>query len=298
MGDAPGEYVNVKDGSVLVFVPSGSFFPYGEEKPVTVGPFFVGKYEVTRKQFEVFARTRGYKTNAERTTDMLKVGRDWSAGNSQLDGSGRDCMVMVISIERPLTWKAPWRETDELPGADHPVTQVEAEDAKAYCAWAGLALPREHQWERAARGLARKGDGTRYPWGDAVPGAGAPFANLADETARALIPSFLDANEWLFRGAKDGFARTAPVGSFAPDCSPEGALDVLGNVAELVDDVVRYAGDPKNRPPAFRFGNEEFPMRKGASWCERPELVHVALRGFSYFPSSDCGFRVALPIDP
>lgn len=88
---------------------------------------------------------------------------------------------------------------------DQPVVGVGWQEAAAYCAWAGGALPTEAQWELCARGL----DGRRYPWGDEEP----------DET-RACF-----AEDWN-RGS------TSLVSAHPAGQGPFGCYDLAGNVWE------------------------------------------------------------------
>ena len=93
--------------------------------------------------------------------------------------------------------------------AEHPVVCVTREQARAYAAWAGGALPTEAQWLRACQG----DDGRTYPWGEAAPDA--TLANYA------------------YEGRQD--YDTTPVGSYPAGASPYGALDMAGNVEEWVE---------------------------------------------------------------
>lgn len=90
---------------------------------------------------------------------------------------------------------------------DRPVVGVSWFDASAYCAFRGKRLPREAEWERAARGS----DGRRYVWG-----------NEAPEPKR--------------HGVFGGRQCTEPVGSYPDGRGPYGHLDLAGNAWEWVLD--------------------------------------------------------------
>ncbi len=98
----------------------------------------------------------------------------------------------------------------------YPVVGVSWDDAMDYCRHYGLGLPTEMQWDWMARGPERRD----YAWGNEA--AGTDRANRGG--AVCCRPD--DA---------DGFAGTAPVGSFPKGDTPEGVSDVTGNVWEWVD---------------------------------------------------------------
>jgi iron(II)-dependent oxidoreductase len=95
----------------------------------------------------------------------------------------------------------------------HPVNCVDWAHADTYCQWAGLRLPTEAEWEKAARGT----DERRFPWGEAP----APSCALA-----------------VFSSGGDGCGTgtTHPVGSRPNGASAYGVQDMAGNVSEWVAD--------------------------------------------------------------
>jgi len=103
--------------------------------------------------------------------------------------------------------------------SDRPVVHVAFEDAEAYAAWAGKALPTEAEWEFAARGGLESG---MFPWADEFTPGGLYMANTWQG-------SFPYRDEGL-----DGFVGRSPVGSFPPN--GYGLYDMIGNVWEWTTD--------------------------------------------------------------
>lgn len=189
----------------LMPIPGGEFRmgdPAGEPDEVPrkkrVHPFRLMRFEVTNQQFAAFVMTTGYQTDAEKKGGGYVWTDRWR-------------------FIRGVNWRHPHGPDSSIAGKeDHPVVQVSWHDANAFCAYLGLRLPTEEEWEFAARGS----NGRRYPWGDTPPEEnGQRRANFG--TIVCCAPD-----------ETDGFLRTAPVGSFPTGASPFALLDMAGNVWE------------------------------------------------------------------
>jgi eukaryotic-like serine/threonine-protein kinase len=134
-----------------------------------------------------------------------------------------------------------------------PVNCVTQQDAEKYCELVeGGALPSLAEWRWAAAGAGRQP--RPYPWGDAGP-SGERLNACGTEC---------DKDSPMYR-ASDGFDATAPVGRFDAGATPEGVLQLAGNVWEWVRELGTAAGG------AFVNGGDQAELvRTDSKWENAP----------------------------
>mmetsp|Transcript_13116 Transcript_13116/g.17157 ORF Transcript_13116/g.17157 Transcript_13116/m.17157 type:complete len:334 (+) Transcript_13116:107-1108(+) len=219
-----GEYFM---GSSYVGGPENETPPDGAKKmkKVNVKPFLIDKYAVSNSQFQEFVEDIQATTGKPFETDGDKYG--WSfvldkfMSKEELEFADSDeGMGRIQGAEHWVgvlgaNWKHPeGQDSDNKDRGEFPVIHVSYNDAKEYCKWAGRRLPKEKEWEYAARAGI---DGMPFPWGlEATPN---------------------DMNYW--QGAfpkenteEDGYAGTAPVDAYAPNTF--GLYNMVGNTWEWV----------------------------------------------------------------
>jgi formylglycine-generating enzyme len=250
----------------LVFaVPAGTYsvgkagrLEYPRRK-VRLKAYEIALCETTNAEFERFVVATSYVTDAERL---------------------HNAMIFEPGLKE-FEWKqdktAQWRfpngisRGDIQDKMDHPVTSISYSDATAYCKWAGVRLPTYDEWEVACRA----GTTTDYHFGN----------------DRKKILKF--ANIWhgldhLKPDLTDGFLRTSPVKSFAPN--PWGLYDMYGNVFEFVSGRL-----PTNKKPDYAHA------RGGSWWCSTKTCCFFnsfdmgAVQIHASF--SNQGFRVAQSVN-
>jgi formylglycine-generating enzyme required for sulfatase activity len=262
----------------MVFIDGGAFRMgaadfYPEERPVRdveVDGFWMDERPVTVGEFRRFVKATGYVTRAQRPLDP----RDYPEADPALLVPGSLVFHPTrgpVSLDDYRAWwhyvpGAMW-ERPEGPGSDaytrgrHPVVHVAHEDAAAYAAWAGKALPTEAEWEYAARGGL---DGAIFCWGDDF----MPDGRLMANTWHGEFPHHHER--------PDQWVRTSPVGSYPPN--GYGLYDMAGNVWEWTDDFFATAADGPVERPCRAPRNPRTPEPAAESYVAGEPGAHIPRR--------------------
>lgn len=163
----PRVIIHERDRSTLIKISGGPCKLTFERKLVTVPTFYLAQHPVTNRQYAAFIEETGYDGGPDATNFLAH----W------IDGQPPEALL------------------------DHPVVNVSFFDALYYCHWAGLTLPSEWMWEKAAAGP----DASPYPWGSQQ-----PYGRIARVRAD----------------------QTAPIGQYAQVRTAYGCQDMVGNVSE------------------------------------------------------------------
>jgi len=222
-------------------------------------------WETRVKDFRAFVEATGY-----------------DAVSDSANGAPADTLEESNKLKKAGgSWKDPRFPPGHQQDDRHPVTCVSYLDAEEFCKWltkrdrsvlpAGWSyrLPTDEEWSTAC-GPAE------FPWGNDWP-PGATAGNYSG-TEAMIGPLEGYTNDLVKAGRSDGWARTAPVGSFTPN--DRGLFDMGGNVWEWCS--TWYTASMNTRealeaPPALKDdgGGRKFRVLRGASWFD---LVRVNMR--------------------
>jgi ergothioneine biosynthesis protein EgtB len=262
---------NAAIDAAMCRIPAGTATLGADRGSIAFG--WDNEFESQRMDVREFEIARGMVSNAEYLRFVADGGYD--------DPSHWRADDWAWRVERNITHPAFWIELDRrwyyrglgelipLP-RDWPVYVSHAE-ASAYARWAGLSLPTEAQWHRAAYGTPG-GEERAYPWGDAEPGA---------------------------RHGNFDFESTHPV---AVDAKPDGdsafgVRGLLGNGWEWTS--TPFAPLPGFEPFAFYagysanfFDGRHFVMKGGSPMTAAPMLRRSFRNWFQpHYPYVYAGFR-------
>jgi formylglycine-generating enzyme required for sulfatase activity len=253
------EFVPIPGGKFVMGSPAGEAGRKDDEGPqfeVAVEPFWMGKFEVTWDDFQLF--------------------RDEYEPAKQAPMVPKDRFADAVCIPTPL-WEQDSQPILKAMGqyGGYPVADISQFAAKQYCKWLSkktgrfYRLPTEAEWEYAARAGTR----TAYFFGD-------------DPAKLEEYAIFFDNSPWKNnpdRGHPESGSGYRTVGSLKPN--PWGLHDIYGNVAEWVidgytkDHYARFKGKSITGSDAINWPKEIFPtVVRGGHWDAVAEDCRSATR--------------------
>ena len=257
----------------VTVLPAGRFEQGSKYTDTAASPFEKPAHVVAIRH--PFAMSTNAVTVDEFRAFVTATAHDMQGGCDVYDGSWR---------RRP---DSGWENPGFAQTGSHPVTCVSWTDAKAYAAWLSKTtghryrLPSASEWEYAARA----GTAAVLPWTEASGACTA--ANVADQSAARRYPG------WTVFGCDDGFAFTAPVGSFTANAF--GLNDMMGNVFQWTEDCWRadYVGAPIDGSARTGGDCSDHELR-GGSWFSTPAYVRANYRNHfdADYRTSSVGIRL------
>ncbi|MCL2726110.1 MAG: formylglycine-generating enzyme family protein [Polyangiaceae bacterium] len=198
----------------------------------------------------------------ERPPRVVTVGSFWMDRTEVTVSAYRACVDKGSCLRPP---KTSTQCTYDLGDPLLPVSCVPWSSAQTYCAAVGKRLPREVEWEFAARGSSS----VLYPWGNANAECNLAVTLVSDDSQESC-----------------GGAHPSRVGMHPAGKSPFGALDMSGNVEEWVsDDYAENASDLSLHAGASH-------VLRGGGWLTAPALARVTSRNWG--SSREAGPNVGL----
>lgn len=233
-----------KVGAVMVLVPEGEFMMgsqrgQADEQPghvVYLDAFYIDKFEVTNSLYEACVN----------------------------EGKCNPPIHSYFFSESPNRM---YYGTPQYAG--YPVIYVTWNMANTYCEWRGARLPKEAEWEKAARGT----QALTYPWGKDLSCQKTNYQNCV--------------------------TRTSAVDDYGDGVSPYGVYDMAGNVWEWVRDWYSndyYLKSPYRNPSGPIDGQSK--VMRGGSWTKFDVTTYHRNHYHPNYYNNDIGFRCARDINP
>lgn len=201
----PTTKLNAKDGAEMVLVPAGAFLMGSSDEQLAAW----------QKAYPGNRRGNDFKDELPQHSVYLDAYYIYK-NDVTVAQYRKFCKSTKRAMPEAPRWG--WQDT-------HPMVNLSWEDAQAYAVWAGVLLPTEAQWEKAARGT----DGRIFPWGNDWDAA--KCNNSVDIFDPDNHPG-----------------KASSVGSFPAGASPYGCLDMAGNVWQWCSDW--YGADYYKLSPA------------------------------------------------